>query len=239
MQDSTIVIFGGSSGVGEVTARLLAERGASIVIVGRDAEKLEAARQRIGRDVTAARVDATDRAAVDRFFAERERVDHLILCQSGGKGAGPFRALSLDDVRSGFEAKFFAQVGVAQAALPKLRPDGSITFVTAASARAAVRGTAGLGAINAAIEAVARTLALELAPLRVNAVSPGVIDTPWWERMPREAKDAFFQQAAENLPVRRVGKPEDVAAAIALLVDNGFMTGTVLEVDGGARLARG
>lgn len=184
-------------------------------------------------------MDATDRAAVDRFFAERGRVDHLILCQSGGTGAGPFCALSLDDVRSGFEAKFLAQVGVAQAALSKLRPDGSMTFTTAASARAAVRAIAGLGAINGAIEAVARTLALGLAPLRVNAGSPGVIDTPWRERIHREAKEAFFQQAAESLPLCRVGKPEEVAEAIALLVENRFMTGTVLEVDGGAWLARG
>ncbi|HWO22950.1 MAG TPA: SDR family oxidoreductase, partial [Kofleriaceae bacterium] len=114
------------------------------------------------------------------------------------------------DVRSGLEHKLLAQLSVAQASLATLAAAGSITFVSSASARMAIAGTTGLAAINAGIEAAVRTLALELAPIRVNAVSP----------------------------VRRVGHPEDVAAAIAMVATNGFMTGTVLAVDGGAPLAR-
>jgi NAD(P)-dependent dehydrogenase (short-subunit alcohol dehydrogenase family) len=97
-------------------------------------------------------------------------------------------------------------------------------------------GTAGLAAINGAIEAAVPTLAKELAPTRINAVSPGVIDTPWWDAMPEEAKATIFRQAAERLPVRRVGRPEDVAQAIVFLVHDSFVTGTIIEVDGGGHL---
>lgn len=233
------VIFGGSSGIGEATARLLGSWGWQVMIVGRNRQKLEAVRERMGGRVGMASVDALDPGAVKRFFEGQEPFDHLVLCHSGGKGAGPFCQLDLADLRSGLEAKLFAQLVVAQCSVGRLRPGGSITFVSAISARTCMPGTAGLAAINGALEAMVPVLALELAPLRVNAVSPGVIDTPWWNAMPREAKESFFQQAAAGLPVRRVGKPEDVAQAIGLLASNGYMTGTVLEVDGGARLVHG
>jgi NAD(P)-dependent dehydrogenase (short-subunit alcohol dehydrogenase family) len=140
----------------------------------------------------------------------------------------------MDDLRSGLEGKLLAQLVVCQASLGKVR--NSITFVSAASARMAMPGTAGLAAINGAIERALPVLAKELAPLRVNSVSPGVVDTPWWNGMPADAKEAFFQHARQSLPVRKVGQPEDVAAAISMLIDNPFITGTVLEVDGGAHL---
>ena len=114
----------------------------------------------------------------------------------------------------------------------------SVTLVSAASARAAIPGTAGLAAINGAIEAMVRPLAIELAPVRINAVSPGVIDTPWWDALPAQAKRGVFAQTCASLPVGRVGRPDDVAAAIAMVATNGFMTGTVIEVAGGAQLAR-
>jgi NAD(P)-dependent dehydrogenase (short-subunit alcohol dehydrogenase family) len=231
-----VIVFGGSSGIGEETARRFAEAGARVLIVGRDRARLEAARARLPAGVEAAAADGGDRAAVDALFAARGRFDHLVISLSGGKGAGPFRQLALADLRSGLEAKLLAQLDVAQAALATIAERGSITFVSAASSRAAIPGTAGLAAINGAIEAAVRTLARELAPIRVNAVSPGVIDTPWWERMPAATKDAMFARAAQTLPVQRVGMPADVAAAIVMAANNGFMTGTVIEVDGGAHL---
>ncbi|MFT3923203.1 MAG: SDR family oxidoreductase [Myxococcales bacterium] len=236
MEAQTIIVFGGSSGIGEATARLAAAKGARVVIVGRNPEKLEAVRLRTPGRVVAAAVDGSDRSAVDRFFAVQGPFDHLVLSLSGSKGAGPFASLDLAALREGFEEKLFPQLSVAQAALPTLREGGSLTFISASSARSAMPGTAGLAAINAGVEAVVPVLARELGPTRVNAVCPGVIDTPWWERLPREARDAFFADAIEKLPVRRVGKPEDVAAIVLSLVQNGFVTGSVFEVDGGGRL---
>jgi NAD(P)-dependent dehydrogenase (short-subunit alcohol dehydrogenase family) len=235
---SHVIVFGGSSGIGEAAARAFAAAGARVTIVGRDPQKLVAARERLPAGVAAKAVDAMDRSAVDALFAELGAFDHLVLSISGGKGAGPFRKLALDDLRSGFEHKLFAQLSAAQASLATIAEAGSITFVSSASARMAIPNTAGLAAINAALEAAVRTLALELAPIRVNAVSPGIIDTPWWDAAPAALREGAFAQAASALPVRRVGRPEDVAAAIAMVATNGFMTGTVIAVDGGAPLVR-
>lgn len=159
-----------------------------------------------------------------------------MLAISGGKGAGPFTELKPADVRSGFDAKFWTHFSLAQESLPSLSRSGSITFVSAISARAANPATAGLSAINSAIEGLVRPLAVERKPRRVNAVSPGVIDTPWWNWMPEDQKKKAFSRFAESTPVGRIGTPEDVAQAIVFVIGNSFMTGCVLECDGGLRL---
>ena len=125
---------------------------------------------------------------------------------------------------------------MAQAALLVLRDDGSLTFVTAGSAGSSRPGTAGLAAVNAAVEAMVPVLAVELAPIRVNAVSPGVIDTPWWDGADPEVRRQAFDTFAATAPAGRVGRPEDVAEAIGFLIDGTFTTGVVLPVDGGSRL---
>jgi len=238
LEQQKVVVMGGSSGIGLATVRQLAARGAAVVATGRDAGRLRDAVGALGREarVTTSAVDARDRASLDAFFAQQDGLDHLVLTLSGGEGAGPFAQLDLAALRRGFEDKFWPQVEAAQAAMPYLRAGGSITFVSAISARIARPGTAGLAAINGAIEAMVGTLARELAPSRVNAVSPGVIDTSWWDRMPAQAKAELFRQEAAALPVARVGQPDDVAQAILLLVENGFVTGTVLACDGGLHL---
>jgi NAD(P)-dependent dehydrogenase (short-subunit alcohol dehydrogenase family) len=125
------------------------------------------------------------------------------------------------------------------AALDVLSPTGSITFVTAASAGAAMPGTAGLAAANASVAAMVPVLAVELAPVRFNAVSPGIVDTPWWDWMDADAKAETFAAYAKSTPAGRCGHPEDIADAISFLLGNSFTTGVVLTVDGGARLASG
>jgi NAD(P)-dependent dehydrogenase (short-subunit alcohol dehydrogenase family) len=117
-----------------------------------------------------------------------------------------------------------------------MRRDGSITFLTSISARMAHPGTAGLAAINGALEAMLGALARELAPTRINAVAPGVVDTAWWDRLPAAAKQRVFDEQARMLPVGRVGRADDVAQAVQFLAGNGFVTGTVLECDGGLHL---
>ena len=236
MSLTTVIIFGGSSGIGEATAKKLTLNGLRVIIVGRDRNRLEEARARIGAGVELASVDATNRAAVNDFFEQVGGFQHLVLSFSGGKGAGLFKNLNLDDIRSGMERKFFAQISVAQSALTNLEVGGSITFISAGSARVAIPGTMGLAAINGAIETIVPVLAKELAPMRINAVSPGIIDTPWWNMMPKESKEAIFKQTAEGLPVCRIGRPEDVAQAITFLIEDTFVTGTIIEVDGGAHL---
>jgi NAD(P)-dependent dehydrogenase (short-subunit alcohol dehydrogenase family) len=235
-----VVIIGASAGIGEAAARAFAERGAAVTITGRSKERLDQAAQRIGRPVLVAEVDATNRGALDAFFATTGPVDHLVLSASpGAVGVGPFATLDEADLRQAFDGKFFAHVKAIQAALPRLRPDGSVTLVTAASARAAFAGTAALAAANGALETMVPPLAVELAPLRVNAVSPGIIDTHWWAGLPEDQRRAYFESAAASTPARRVGQPEDVADAIVYLAGAGFVTGTVLECTGGANLTAG
>ncbi|KOV68463.1 SDR family oxidoreductase [Streptomyces sp. MMG1121] len=234
-----VVVMGGSSGIGEATAAAFAADGAEVVITGRGQDRLDAAADRIGGKVSTYRLDAADRSALDAFFATCGPVDHLVLALSGGKGGGPFAELDLAELAAGFDGKFWPHVQALQAALPALNHEGSVTLVTAASARAALPGTAGLAAVNGALESLVPPLAVELAPLRINAVSPGVIDTPWWDAVPAEQRRSLFDGLAATTPVGRVGRPEDIARSIHLLATNGFVTGVVLEATGGATLATG
>ncbi len=233
--DQTMVVVGGTSGIGLATARAAANAGARVIIAGRNHDKLDRAILDLSNEARGELVDASDRDALDALFARTRQLDHLVIAASGGVGAGPFGTLARGDLAKGFDAKFWVQWQCAQAALPYLSERGSITFVTANSARMGNPGTAGLAAINGALGAMVLPLAHELGPVRVNAVSPGVIDTPWWDRQPAELKHRLFGRIAATVPVRRVGLPEDIADAIVFLAGNSYVTGIILDVDGGMR----
>ena len=232
---TTALVIGGTSGIGLAAARQLSGRGATVHVTGRDESRLNEVR-RTDPLLQVHAADGTSRAQMDELCARIAPVDWLVLAMSGGDGAGPLAQLDLAALRAAFDAKFWGHLVSVQAALPHLVIDGSITFISAGSARAGIPGTAGLAAMNGALEAMVRPLAVELAPIRVNAVSPGVVDTPWWNGMPAELRDAYFDQAAKVLPVRRVASAEDVAEAVVLAATNRNLSGTVLESDGGARL---
>jgi NAD(P)-dependent dehydrogenase (short-subunit alcohol dehydrogenase family) len=205
-----------------------------ITITGRSKQRLDEAR----KSLSGAAGVVMDAAATDTLAETFSRIgafDHLVLALGSGKGLGPFASVSLTDVRQSFEEKVYPHFAVAQAALPLLHKDGSITFISSVSAHAAMPGTAGISAANAAVAALVPILAAELRPLRVNGVSPGVIDTPWWDFLPAEQRVAVFAEYAGKSPVGRVGKPEDVAQAIAFLVEDSFMSGHNILCDGGLR----
>jgi NAD(P)-dependent dehydrogenase (short-subunit alcohol dehydrogenase family) len=227
-----IVIVGGTSGIGLATAKLFTARSESVTIVGRDRSKLEKALKRLGPSAEGEITDASDRSALDELFSQIGSFDHLVLVASGGAGAGLFAKIDSEGLRRGFEAKFWTQWNAAQSALPHLASGGSITFITAASSRLANPGTSGLAAINGALDRMVPTLARELAPLRVNAVSPGVIDTEWWADKP----SGMFKMMSGKAPLARAGEAHEVADAVAFLVGNSFVTGVVLDVDGGLHL---
>jgi NAD(P)-dependent dehydrogenase (short-subunit alcohol dehydrogenase family) len=234
-----VVVMGGGSGIGEATAALFAARGAEVTITGRTLEKLEQAAAAMTGKVTVAAFDAGSKQALTEFFAGHGPVDYLIIGVSSSLGAGEFAALDFDVLHQAFEAKFWAHLQAAQSALPHLTERGSILFITAASAQSALAGTVGLAAVNGALEKAVPPLATELAPLRVNAVSPGLVDTPWWDTLPSEAKSQLFENIAKTLPVGYVAQPEEIAQAIFTVATNPYITGTVLTVAGGGHLASG
>lgn len=232
-----IVIIGGTSGIGLAAAQRLSGGGARVTVVGRDPARLARTRETLGDTVSALPLDASDPVEVRKFFAALGAFDHLVLALGSGRGAGPFVGLDLNQVRRGFEEKVWPHLLCAQAALPTIRKDGSMTFITAVSAQMTAPGTAGLAAANGALSVVAPVLAAELRPLRVNAVSPGVVDTAWWDFLGEEQRRSAFADFARRTPVGRVGAPDDVAKAIAFLIADDFMTGHVLVCDGGLRVA--
>ncbi|MFC5830423.1 SDR family oxidoreductase [Nonomuraea insulae] len=230
-----VVIVGGTTGIGLAAAERLAEGGAEVFVTGRSEERLEAALKRL--DIQGASVDARDPEATRALFERIGAFDHLVVTVTSRGGASPLSELTGERVAAAVNDKLIPHLMTARAALAGgLSQEGSITFVSAASAGAAYPGTSLLAAVNGAIEATVPGLAVELAPVRVNAVSPGVIDTDWWEGLGEEARTAFLAGTAAGLPVRRVGTPQDVALTIEYAVRNSFLTGTVLTIDGGGRL---
>ena len=236
MPSQHAVIIGGSSGIGLASARQLLAAGLKVTITGRSARRLDEACQSLD-GATGIAMDAAATATLSETFAKIGEFDHLVLAFGSGKGLGPFASVSVEDVRQSFAEKVYPQFAVAQAALPGLRKTGSIIFVSSVSAHGAMPGTAGISAANGAIATLVPILAAELRPLRVNGVSPGVIDTPWWDFLPAGQRAAVFAEYAGKTPVGRVGKPEDVAQAITFLILDNFMNGHVIVCDGGLRWA--
>jgi NAD(P)-dependent dehydrogenase (short-subunit alcohol dehydrogenase family) len=230
-----VAILGGSAGVGLATAQMLGARDVAVIIGGRDAQRLERAAPLVPGASKALAVDAADPASLRSFFEAAGHLDDLVVTVTGRGGAGPASGLAEQDLVSGFRAKPLAHLQAVALCLPTLHERGSITLVSAGSAQSALPGTAGLAALNGAIEAAIPALARELAPRRVNAVSPGVIDTGWWDGMPTADRERIFEEFANRAPLGRIGTANDVAAAIVALMDNSFITGVVLACDGGLR----
>lgn len=232
---NTALVVGGTSGIGLATARRLHALGARVHIVGRGKERLDEIAT-TDPELTGHRADGGNRAEIGAVVEAVGSIDWLIVALSGSDGPGPIADLDLDVLRHAFDAKFWGHITTIQAALPHLAPTGSITVLGAVTARAGMPGTAGIAAINGAVEALVKPLAAELAPIRVNGVSPGVVDTPWWSGVPEDARQAYFTQVARVLPARRVATADDIAEVVVLAATNANLTGTIIEADGGARL---
>lgn len=231
----TVVIFGGTSGIGLAAAIQAKADGALVTVIGSDATRAEQAARENGLDAWRA-ADVTDSLALHAALADIPKVDHLVLL-AGTYVVGKVLDAEIDNLRRAFEERMWASLHAIRALGERLAKDGSITFISGMlSDRPNAHGSAVLAAASAAMEALARGLALELAPTRVNTLSPGPIDTPIFTKALGEGRDAFVAALEQSLPLHRLGTATEAGAAVVFLMTNGFMNGATLNIDGGARL---
>ena len=235
LQDRTVLIFGGTSGIGLAAARQARAAGASVIVVGFDAAGAERVAAEHGFAGWRA-ADVTKPDTITAALADIAQVDHLVLL-AGTFVAGKVLEAEVDHLRRAFEERIWAAIHTLRALGERLAPEASVTFISGALAdRPTAQGTAVLAAASAAMEALARGLALELAPQRVNTVSPGTTNTPLLARTLGANRDGYVAMLREKLPLHRLGTAEEVGAAVVFLMSNGLLNGETLHVDGGSRL---
>jgi NAD(P)-dependent dehydrogenase (short-subunit alcohol dehydrogenase family) len=232
LDGQTVVIIGGSSGIGLATARLVVAQGGSVVLGSRTQAKVEDAVETLGPRATGRTVDATSPESLAEFFEPLGAVDHLFVPAASYR-TGSIRDLDLADAESPFRAKFWPQYTAVKAALPRLRETGSVVLISGAASARPPAPAAAYVAANSAIEGLGRGLAFELAPIRVNTVSPGTVDGSLWRSRPDDVREAAFAGYAGSSLLGRVAREEEIAHAVLYLMTNTFTTGSTLFTDGG------
>src|SRR5579863_1659822 len=234
----TVVVIGGSAGMGLETARRAREEGAEVILTARNAEPLKQAAAEIGASQTAA-FDVTDPDALDRFFADLPGpVDHLLLTGPGPYYA-PLAELDFAKALQGLDTHLLTPIRIARNAVGRVRPGGTLLFIGGTGARRPAKGQALAAIGTAALPALVANLALELAPVRVNLIAAGFVDTPLSARLLGEDLDARRAQLRATLPVGRVVGPADIAALAVHLMANTAVTGATYDIDGGEQLVEG
>ena len=234
LKGQTVVIVGGSSGMGLGTAQVAVTHGATVVIASNSQQKLDAALKAIHGQARAIQVDLLDEESVRQLFEQVGQLDHLFITAAPGSRGG-FLTQSITSARSYMDGKFWGSYISAYYAAPRMSKHGSITFLSGGLSRRPAKGSSMVTASQAAVEALGKALAVELAPLRVNTILPGGIDTPMWNFLSEDERKEFLRQNAA-VPAGRIGQPEDVGQAAVFLMMNSFITGSVLEVNGGVLL---
>lgn len=231
-----VVVLGGTSGIGLAVAQAVAREGATPVVVSRDAGRVEAVRAALPAAAEGFAVDVTDEAAVKSLFERIGPFDHLVFTAGEALQLGVLADMSLTAARQFFETRYWGALTAAKYGAPLIRAGGSIVF---SSGIAGARPQAGwaLGAsICTAMEGLTRALAVELAPVRVNLVTPGFVRTPLWRDIPEADREAMYAGAGAKLPVGRVGEAAELAETYLFLMQQGFATGQRFVVDGGGVL---
>jgi NAD(P)-dependent dehydrogenase (short-subunit alcohol dehydrogenase family) len=229
------LILGGTSGIGLAAARQLQAKGAAVTVASRSAGNLDEARTVLGASASIIQLDVLDRDAMAAAFARLAPFDILVNAATGGERAtGPFLKMDLDGFQGSFR-KLWGYVNSVRLGAEHLSPNGCIVLVSGSPARKCPPGMAALSTVGNAVEGFARAVAPELAPRRINVVSPGIIDTPMFP-VQGEARTQFLAAATANALLKRAGTPDEVALGIVFVIENDFVTGTTVDVDGGALL---
>ncbi len=233
LTDKTVLVIGRGSGIARAIAEAARAAGAQCVVAGRDQEKLAGAYDDPG--ISSETVDVTDDASIEALAGRLNGVDHVV-CTASARARGTLAELDREKVRLSFDTKVIGPLMLAKHLAPKLNPGGSFVIFSGAAAFNIQVGTLAVGITNGAADTLTRSLAVELAPIRVNAISPGVIDTGAWDGLGEEGKARLYAHASEVFPARRVGEGADIADAVLFCMTNTYLTGVTLKVDGGEAL---
>jgi NAD(P)-dependent dehydrogenase (short-subunit alcohol dehydrogenase family) len=233
LRDKTVVVVGRGSGIARAVALLAQSEGARVIAAGRDQAKLASAYT--GSDIAAEVVDVTDDDSIAALADRLGAVDHVVSTASA-RARGKLADLQRQNLQQSFDTKVIGPTMLAKYIAPQINPGGSFVLFSGVHAFKLNVGYLGVGITNGAVDFLTRWLAVELAPIRVNAISPGVIDTGAWDAMGEDGKRAYFRHIADGNPVRRIGTPEDVASGVLFAMTNTFMTGMTLKIDGGEPL---
>ena len=247
LHNRTVLVIGRGSGIAQAVALAVRAAGGRVVVAGRDADALATAYHNQGSDsgsgsdsapgpgIVAETVDLTDESSVQALATRLGTVDHVVTTASA-RARGTVADLAHDTVLQAFDTKVLGPILLAKHFAPRMPKDGSFVLFSGSAALKPSIGMLAVAATNGAVDVVTRSLAVELAPIRVNAVSPGTIDTGAYDALGAEKKAALFAQRAATNPAGRIGSPEDIAEAVLFALTNTFLTGVSLAVDGGEPL---
>ena len=236
LENKRVVVLGGSSGIGFAVAELAAAQGAKAVIASSNAERVQKAIESLGGDVQGHVVDVSDERAVETFFAKLGPFDHLVYSAGDSLYLHELATTDLVQARRVFELRYWSALAAVKYGSSHIRQGGSVVLTTGVAGQRPHKGWVIAASVCGTIEALTRALAVELAPIRVNAVSPGVVRTNLWQNMNAAEREHLYESVGKSLPVGRVGEPHDIAQAYLFLMQEGFITGQTIVVDGGTVL---
>lgn len=231
-----VVVLGGTSGIGFATAAAAVAAGAQVVIASKRQARVDEAKQQLGTQAEGHALDLTNETEVRDFFAQVGAFDHLVFTAGDPLLVGEVASIDLNQVRQALELRVFGVLTAVKYAQAHLRPGGSIVLSSGAAGLRPLKAWAVTATICGALEALTRALAVELAPLRVNAVAPGMVRTEMWDSMPESQREVVFAGAAQRLPVGYVASAADLAKSYLYLMQQPYSTGQMLVVDGGSVL---
>jgi NAD(P)-dependent dehydrogenase (short-subunit alcohol dehydrogenase family) len=236
LHNKRVVILGGSSGIGLAVAEQAASQGAKLVIASSNSERVQKTIQSLGGNAQGHTLDLSDEQAVETLFAKLGAFDHLVFTAGDSLHLHDLATTDLKQARRAFELRYWAALAAVKYGSKNIRKGGSVVLTTGIAGQRPQKGWVIAASVCGTIEALTRALALELAPIRVNAVSPGVVRTSLWQSMSAVERDRIYESLGKSLPVGRVGEPHDIAQAYVFLMQEGFGTGQILVVDGGTVL---
>lgn len=236
LKDKRVVVLGGSSGIGFAVAERAASEGAKVIIASSNAERVQKAVKSLGGEVEGQAVDFSDERAVEAFFAKLGRFDHLVYTAGDSLELHDLASTDLKKARHAFELRYWSVLAAVKYGSPNIHKGGSIVLTTGIAGLRPHKGWVVAASVCGTIEALTRALAVELAPIRVNSVSPGVVRTNLWQNMTAADRERMYESVGNSLPVGRVGEPHDIAQAYLFLMHEGFSTGQIVVVDGGTVL---